>query len=267
MMGQSDLIQQGIFLDTNVLHYLRVYLDVAKQYGLKPYGPLVEWSVISARLIAAKVLPHQRDGIRNGFNSFCYLEGRADADDRIIVSRLVLAEITHGLVEGQAHLNMASTGMPYQMRQSATELKQTLTAWISQAGFDAVRMATNGLIPELETQLHIHIWQAGVGSSDREVLTLLESLLKLVYFDVIDAWLYAESLIEQARSFVTFDSVFRNSINWIHNPGSAPHNDEDGLWKQARSGIQSAVAAVLLASSGDEAKIVLPQGVGPRNRD
>jgi len=265
MMAQPDLIQQGVFLDTNALHYLRVYLDLAKKYALKPYGPIEEWSAINDQLKAASILPNQREGIKNGFGTFGFLQSRAAEDDRIVVSRLALAEMTHGLVEGQAHLRLAETGMPYRMRQSGADLKRTLTAWMSQSGFEQVRIATEGLIPEVEDQLHVQIWRAGGNSSDREVLTLLESILKWVYLDVIDAWLYAESLVEQVQLFLTFDGGFRDTINWIHNPGSAPQNGEDDLWKQTRSAIQSAAASVLLLSAGDEDKVVLPRGFCPKN--
>lgn len=267
MMLQADQIRPAIFLDTNALHFLRTYLDLAKKHGFRPYGSIEEWSAISDQLKAASLLLNQRDSIKNGFDTFCFLQKKAGEDDRIIVSRLALAEITHGLVEGQAHFRMAEAGMPFRMRQSWSDLKRMLAAWMSSSGFEQVRMATEGLIPELENILNIQIWRAGGDSSDREVLTLLESVLKWVYFDVIDAWLYAESLFEQVHLFLTFDRAFRDTINWIHNPGSAPHNDENDLWKQARSAIQSATASVLLLSTGEENRVIIPQGIDPRKTD
>lgn len=267
MMAQSDLIQRGIFLDTNALHYLRAYLDLAKKHSFRPYGSIDEWLAINNHLKAAGLLPNQRDSIKNGYGTFCFLQTKAGEDDRIIVSRLALAEITHGLVEGQAHFRMAEAGMPFRMRQSWPDLKRMLAAWMSHSGFEQVRMATEGLIPELENLLNIQIWRAGSDSSDREVLTLLESVLKWVYLDVIDAWLYAESLVEQVHLFLTFDGAFRDTINWIHNPGTAPQNDENDLWKQARSAIQSATASILLLSAGEENRVIIPQGIRLRNAD
>ena len=229
MTTQPDLVQTGVLLDTNVLHYLRVYLDVAKERSLKPYGPTDQWLVINKQLKVASLLASQRKSIKDGFDAFCFLQERARNDDRIVVSPLALAEITHGLVEGQAHIKMAEVGMPYRMRQSRADLRQLVAAWVSASGYEQVRQATEGLLPELENLLGASIWLAGGGSTSRDVLALLRLVLESVHFDIVDAWLYAESLVEQVRFVLTFDKDFRNTINWIYKPGGAPNNDEGDL--------------------------------------
>lgn len=267
MTTQSDLVQAGILLDTNALHYLRVYLDVARVRDLKPYGAVDQWPAIEDQLKSVGLLHNQRRNIKAGFDTFCFLQERVRSEDRIVVSPLALAEITHGLVVGQAHLRMAEVGMPYRMRQSRADLRQLVVAWMNASGYEQVRRATDGLLPELESLLGASIWLAGGGTSSRDVLALLRSVLESVYFDVVDAWLYAESLAEQVRFVLTFDRDFRNTINWIHNPGSAPNNDESDLWAQARSAIQAATASILLFAADDAEKVIIPEAICLRNTD
>ena len=191
-----------------MLHYLRVYLDVAKERSLKPYGPTDQWLVINDQLKVASLLANQRESIKDGFDAFCFLQERASKDDRIVVSPLALAEITHGLVEGQAHIKMAEAGMPYRMRQSRADLRQLVAAWVSASGYEQVRQATEGLLPELESICRSqHLAGRGRLQQSRCFGSAQVSLGEL-HFDIVDAWLYAESLVEQVRLVLTFDEDF-----------------------------------------------------------
>lgn len=46
MSNQTDVIKPGIFVDTNALHFVRAYLNVAEEHHLVPYGPQSSWSDI-----------------------------------------------------------------------------------------------------------------------------------------------------------------------------------------------------------------------------
>lgn len=261
MSNQTDVIKPGIFVDTNALHFVRGYLHVAQEYHLVPYGPQNPWSDISDRLGAVGLLKNQRDNLRKGFVTLALLQQKAQEEDQILISQVSLAEITHGLVEGQAHVKMAETGIPYRMRQRASDLSRLVRKWMSAPDYEQVRQGTEALLPELERLLGASIWRAGHDRTTREVLSLLQVILGHVYFDVIDGWLYAEALIEQAQQFLTFDGYFRETINLIYNPGGAQDDEEREMWMEVRSSLQAAVAPILLLSPEEESRLTIPEAL------
>jgi len=115
----TDVIKPGIFVDTNALHNIRVYLDIAKKYHLVPYGPQTRWADVNQQLRITGLLDSQRDNLQKGFMALALLQQKAQEEEQIVVSRISLAEIVHGLVEGKAHIKMAKAGVPYRMRQRA----------------------------------------------------------------------------------------------------------------------------------------------------
>jgi hypothetical protein len=257
----TDVIKPGIFVDTNALHNIRVYLDIAKKYHLVPYGPQAQWSDINQQLKAVGLLRGQRDGLQKGFAALALLQQKAQEEDQIFVSRISIAEIVHGLVEGKAHIKMAEAGVPYRMRQRASDLSRLVRLWMSVTDYAQVRQGTEALLPELEHLLGTSIGQAGQARTTREVLSLLEVILGHVYFDVIDGWLYAEALIEQVLKVLTFDDYFRKTINLIYNPGGAQDNEEREMWMQVRSSLRAAVAPILLLSPGEENHVTIPEAL------
>jgi hypothetical protein len=259
--NQTEVIKPGIFVDTNALHFVRAYLDVAVEHHLAPYGPQSPWSDINNRLRAVGLLRNQRDNLRKGFAALALLQQKAQEEDQIFVSQISLAEIVHGLVEGRAHIRMAEAGVPYRMRQRASDLSRLVRSWMSAPDYDQVRQDTEALLPELERLLGTSIWRAGQDRTTREVLSVLQVILGHVYFDVIDGWLYAETLIEQAQQFLTFDSYFRETINRIHDPSGIQDDEEREMWMQVRSSLQAAVAPILLLSPEEESRLTIPEAL------
>jgi hypothetical protein len=259
--NQTDVIKPGIFVDTNALHFVRAYLHIAQKCHLVPYGPQSPWSDINDQLRAVGLLKNQRENLQKGFETLALLQQKAQEEDQILISQVSLAEITHGLVEGQAHIKMAEAGVPYRMRQRASDLSRLVRSWMSAPDYDQVRQDTEALLPELERLLGTSIWRAGQDRTTREVLSLLQVILGHVYFDVIDGWLYAEALIEQAQQFLTFDDYFRETINRIYNPGGAQDDEEREMWMQVRSSLQAAVAPILLLSPEEENLVTIPEAL------
>lgn len=261
MSDQTDVIKPGLFVDTNALHYIRTYLDVASRYSLVPYGSQRLWPEVDDLLKAHGLLENQRENLRKGFVALALLQQRAQEEDQIFVSRLSLAEIVHGLVEGKAHIKMAEAGMPYRMRQRASELSRLVRSWMSATDYEQIRESTEALLPELEHLLGVGISRAGEDRTTREVLALLGVILGHVYLDVIDGWLYAEALIEQTSFILTFDSYFRETINLIYDQRGVSGDEEQALWVHVRESLQQAVAPILLVSPEEESQITTPEAL------
>ena len=258
----SDVVavsQPGVFVDTNALHYIRAYLEVSKRYDLVPYGTQNSWEDVNAVLREQRLLPSQRKHLNQGFKALAFLQQRAQEDYQIFVSRICLAEIVHGMLEGRAHLRMAQQGMPYRMRQRTSDLSALVRSWLNAGDYARIRQDVDALLPSLEAVLNTEVVLIEQDRSSREVLSLLEVVLEHVYFDVIDGWLYAESLTEQAELLLTFDGYFRQTINLICKPGDAQDDEEREMWKQVRQSLQKAVASVLLVSLAEARDLIVPQ--------
>jgi hypothetical protein len=261
MSNRIGVIKPGLFVDTNALHYISTYLDIAKARHLVPYSPQSSWSQVDVQLKAQGLIENQRENLRRGFVAFALLQQKAQEDDQIFVSRISLAEIVHGLVEGWAHIRMAEAGMPYRMRQRASELSGLVRSWMSATDYEQVRQSTEALLPELERLLGTGIPRAGENRTTREVLALLEVILGHVYLDVIDGWLYAEALIEQTSAFLTFDSYFRDTINLIYDQRGESDDERRVLWVHVRESLQRAVAPGLLVSPEEQSQITIPEAL------
>jgi hypothetical protein len=259
---QIDVIRPGVFVDTNALHYIRSYLDIAKQQHFLPYGDQILWPDINDQLRQIDLTKHQREHLQKGFNALEFLQQKAQEESQIFVSLISLAEIVHGLVEGQAHFNMARAGMPYRMRQRSSDLSELISTWMRIADYEQVCASTEALLPELERLLQIDIWRTGESRSVRDVFFLTEIILSNVYFDVIDAWLYAEALIEQVQQLLTFDGYFRRTINRIYNPaGNVQDDEERAMWIRVQSSLKIATASILMVPPEEENNITIPEAI------
>jgi hypothetical protein len=251
---QPDPTRPTLFVETNALHHLRFYLDFARPRKLWPYGPQVAWTVIKAGLKSTERTKNRLDGLHKGYASLHFLKLRTQDDCQVFISRISLAEITHGLVEGRAHFRMAESGMPYRMRQHGSELNQLVRACVTRSDFQQIRLSVNELRPDLDSLLGTTVT---ISERGRDVQPLLQVILENVYLDVIDGWLYAEALVEQADQILTFDGDFSRTINLIHNPSG----DNQGLWGKVQASLRQEVAKSLMPSRQAVRKITLPAAV------
>ena len=171
------------------------------------------------------------------------MQESVEGDIQVCYSQIALAEIVHGLVEGKAHINMAQAGVPYRMRQRAADLSGLVRNWISVNDYQEAREGYASLVPQLEKLLGVDFWAISDGQAVRDVLALVERILGSVYFDVMDAWLYAEGLIAQVQSILTDDRYFADTVNMISNPSGNVHDeDQRRMWSNSLCATMSETA-------------------------
>lgn len=222
MIHEATLIRPTVFLDTNALHNMSTYLQNAKRYGLPPYTEKpMEYEQVKAEL--RKYLPRGiTDSLMNGCKVVAYLESQTlDGDLNGVVvyaSHFSKLEVIYGVLEGQAHAQMALAGIPYRMRQRQKDMSKLVSMYLGREDYERV-------VSELDEVLQEVVNKAGVrinfveDENNYPIIVALAGLLQSnVFLDVIDCWMYGCALAVQADYILTFDEYFAKVVNYIHNP-------------------------------------------------
>lgn len=213
-----------LFLDTNVLVYLWSYLVKAKGLSLPPYpGTNFDLSQISLKL--KETLPDSIvDPYIKGCKSLAFLQGKAIRQDgeivvQIYTSRLSKVEMLNGALDGKAHILMAQQGIPYRMRQRASNLSDLISTRLRREDIDETVNTANEIIELLKTKDSIFIDYVEDTQPTNEIARLAEFLSSRIYLDVLDIWMYACALSIQADQVLCFDNYFTKVIRRINTGG------------------------------------------------
>jgi predicted nucleic acid-binding protein len=223
-MSRSDPnITPIIFLDTNVLIYLSSYLKKAEELSLPPFTQnLMNFEEIQTEL--KKILPDSIvDYYLNGCKSLSYLQSKAkrledgNINVQILTSRLSKVEMYNGALDGKAHILMAQQGIPYIMRQRASNLSDLISMRLQINDIDDVVTKLNSVFTLLFENDNVIIDYVENDHQTDRIASLAEFLSTHFYLDVIDIWIYACALSIQADQIITFDNYFFRVINNVSN--------------------------------------------------
>lgn len=248
-------IRCTIFLDTNSLQYMASYLRLAKKLKLPPYDG-VEMGFTEVRGRLRKRLPRGiAQAVMNGCSTLAYLQERTrdpEVGAAVYTSRLCLAELLHGVLDGQAHARLVRQGLSYRMRQRARDLGELISMYLRPRDFKEVRLEVDKMLQKLGDIDGIMIdFAEDHPDNISRVLEFCDVLQCLVFLDVLDCWMYACAATVQADEFVTFDGHLRKAVNLIHNPQNDPG------WKHVRSELLKALRR--LNPVGTPVDFILPQ--------
>ena len=196
------------FLDTNALHFMRIYLDFAAQEDLFPFNDKeVAESTTALDRVPDEIL---RSGLRRGMNTI----NRIVEDEQLkyvyyaAVSEL---ELLIGLVRGKAIINASKEGIPDRIWSHYKE--KQIRDHLSSTDHIECQSAIDRLNKHLD-QLEI---RANYKEETRDILKLAKGIVGLVYMDAMDCIIYASALINNADVLYTADEYFYKTVNRIHN--------------------------------------------------
>ena len=230
------------FLDTNVLHFVDLYLRQAKKkQGLFPFGG----DVASARkhLDATMEDKSLKDSLKKGLSVIKYLRRTNCRAEYSPASEL---ELMAGRARGKAIEKAAGGGIPERMwtRFSETEIGDRLLA----TGLAGIRKTVEGLGRLLDdADIDATVVRA---DRSRDVLELAKDVTGLVYMSVLDSVIYAGALVAEADHVITADGYFKSTANRLKN---------EKPFSVARKRLESRTADVLSRKSGT---VTLPDAMG-----
>ena len=232
-------LRKVVFLDTNVLHFVGLYLSRAKDRGLFPFGG--DEAAAEKHLSG---MPEADPAKSLGKGLRVVMSLRRD-NPRVEYSTVSELELMAGKARGKAIEKAAAEGVPDRMwtRLYDQDIGKRLLA------SDLTRIA--GAVDGLGGMLQDAGIDATVSNSDRgrDVLATAREVMELVYLSVIDSVIYAEAIAAQADRIISADDYLRKTVNRIRN---------DGSWREARERLQERVAALL---SRDPGSVTLPDAV------
>ena len=252
-MSVQDSRQKVAFLDTNALHFIRLYLDYCRNQKLRPDRPdlsiEIDVGAIEKRL---KDMSDQalKASIRKGRKT---IEWLLSQDLRIEYSPVSELELISGLARGHAIRAAAAEGIPDRMwgRISDDDIQRRVTAEELKKIGDRIK--------ELPDELDEISISKLPSAEYRDVWELSKSLAEIIYLSPNDGIIYASALYVRAEYLVTGDEYFRNMVNRIHN-------SDKPLFHKIRRQVRRNVDMVSLGGSpvGLPAAVWPPESKTPR---
>lgn len=224
-------LRKVVFLDTNVLHFVGLYLSRAKNRGLFPFnGDAAAAEEFLSGMTEADLARSLGKGLR------VVMTLRRD-NPRVEYSTVSELELLVGRARGKAIEKAAAEGIPDRMwtRLGDKDIGERLLA----SDFTQIAEGVDGIGGILQ--------DAGIDATvsnpdrARDVLAIAREVMGLVYFGVIDSVIYAEAIAAQADQVISTDDYLRKTVHHIKEDTSP-----DGI----RARLQERVAVLLSRDSG-----------------
>ncbi len=243
MTPAVDMEQEPVLvLDTSAMHSACLYLRLARDGGLWPFGG--ECHAASSALKAGHV-GRTRDNLKQGLRLVYHLKHRSDAGARIEYPPVGRIELACGLLRGQAILDAANEGMPHRMWTRIDEL-EVLDRLSGEA-----YLSVAAVLDSLED----HFTDAGIAldrtdpGHARDNWALAGELLRLVFLDLGDSIVYASAALALADDLVTTDRYLRRVANAIRNPAGFAAREEQ--FTRAKQEVVRLISEALGMAEGD----------------
>ena len=216
------------FLDTNVLHFVDLYLRRAVRHEL---FPLDGDEAAAYSHMDGSTEDDLRKSLTNGLNTVAYLL-RDNA--RVEYSVIAELELMSGRARGRALERAAAEGVPDRMwtRFREKEVNDRLQA----GDLTEIQRRVREIGPTLEAAGI----DASVADADRtkDALRLAKHVAAAVHMSVADCMIYAGSLVAEADELISADNYLRKTVNRLRDNSSM---------KDARLRLQQEVAAIRFA--------------------
>ena len=197
-------LRKVVFLDTNVLHFIHLYLRWAKDGNLFPFGGDIATASNKLNIVKDRAA----DSLKKGLRTIDYLR-REDA--RVEYSAASELELMAGRARGKAIEAAATEGIPDRWWSHFRE--REISDRLRSADLIEIKANVEGLRSLLK-QAGIN---ADVGRSDRvrEVLELAKDVMGLVYMSPVDGVVYAGALVSEADHLISDDNYLRSTATCL----------------------------------------------------
>ena len=198
-------LHKVVFLDTNVLHFVGLYLARAKECGLFPFGgddAAAEKHLRS--MTEADLAKSLGKGLR-------VVRSLRRDNPRVEYSTASELELLAGRAKGKAIEKAAAEGVPDRMwsRLGEKDVAERLRA------SDFTQIARG--VDRLGGMLQDAGIDATVSNTDRgrDVLAIAKEVMGLVCLSVIDSVIYAEAIAAQADHMISADDYLRETVRRV----------------------------------------------------
>lgn len=209
MMELQKGLSPVIFLDTNALHFTRLYLEAAEEHGLPPFGN----KGIDVGL-GDQMGERTKKNIKKGYKTIAYLQAKSIDEARVIFPPIVALEVACGILRSKAILSAADEGIPSRWWNRFDEVE--ILSRLRKDHYDAVEGVFENLKEGFERAGISFLQMDNKKMSD--VWKIARSLLRCVYLSVNDCILFSSALVEMADEIISFDDYLSGIINKVKDP-------------------------------------------------
>ena len=210
-MSDRPIQREVVFLDTNALHYLSLFIGFARDNGFTVTDIGNE---NLARRIDQEDEPSYKISLWNGHKIVAFVI-RTDA--QIEFSHVSMVELLSGRIKGAAILNLAKEGVPERMWSTISEIEIR-----DRSESDLPRIkARVGELPSVLGEWDIVFGASSANYETIDVLELAMEVVGLIYMSAVDSIVYANAIAARADYLVTGDNYLRRTVNLIHNPSGS----------------------------------------------
>ena len=204
-MSKQSSRREVVFLDTNTLHYLALFIRFACDSGFTVND--IGNGRISHCIDQEDEAGYYRDSLGKGHDVVSFVLHK---DAQIEYSHVSIVEMLCGRIRGAFIERLAKEGVPERMwsRLDEKEIRER-----SAPDLPDIRKCVNDLASILDKWDIIFVARESEGS-----LRLATDIVGLVYMSAVDSIVYAEAIAARADYLVTDDTYLHQTVNLIHNP-------------------------------------------------
>ena len=234
------------FLDTNVLHYVDLYVKYAQEADMYPFvdeemdADAIDMAKTRLGSVSEKKL---KVNLGHGLDVLAWISKKKI---RVEYSPLTELELMAGRLKGRALQAAAEEGIPDRMWGRFPE--DEIAARLASKDFQKVKAAVDGLcsaLENLEIEVVVNV------EHTRDVLNLARHVAGLVYMGTMDCIIYSHALVARADYLITNDGYLKSTVNRIGSDASC---------REIKTRLSEMVSKVTLGGSGD---VVLPIATQP----
>lgn len=233
-------LRKVTFLDTNVLHFMDLYLRRAKDRDLFPFGG--DDAAAKEHLNTTIEDTYLKSSLKKGLNVIEHLRRASCLVEYSSASEL---ELMVGRARGKAIEKAAAEGIPDRMWTHLSDRK--ISDRLLATDMIAIRRTVEGL-GQLFNDAGIDA-TVGRAAQSRDVLKLAKDITGIVYMSAMDSIIYAGALVAGADSVLSDDEYLKNTMHRLKT--------EEFLVEVRR--LKTRAAAVL---SREPKSITLPDPMG-----
>ena len=245
--------QTVVFLDTNALHYVHLYLMHAEKQRLYPFAPEEDAFGEAEEHLDNVQETSLKSGLQHGLNIVASLSG-PDMEVRVEYSPISELELVVGRARGKTILKLAEESVPERIWSKISEKEIN-----SRLDIEDLRNAKAG-VDKIGEKLEKAGIQATSSNPRRtqDVLVLAKEIAGLAYLESADNIIYASAIVAGADYVITKDGYLEKTINRIKT-GQYPYDE-------VRNRLRPLIAKITLEAPDD---VTLPEAGGklpPRRR-
>lgn len=214
-MSKQSSRREVVFLDTNTLHYLSLFVRYTCNNGFTEKD--IDNGEVLRRICQEEKAGEYRKHLKKGHNIISFVRHK---DAQIEYSHVSIVELLGGRIRGAVTVRLAKEGAPERM---LSRIKEEEIRELSELSHPGIMKGVNDLTSILDKWGIIFAARESRGSID--VLKLAMDIVGLVYMSAVDSIVYAEAIAARADYFVTEDDYLYQTVNLIHNP-----SERDRYW-------------------------------------